>query len=88
MVGSEPCIHGGYVPRLPSVGMYPATQGGYVPWWVYSSLVPWWGYSSLVYTSLYTPGYTILPLYTVLSVHHRPLVLRCQLMMPWALTRD
>jgi len=79
------------------VGVYPATHGGCVPWWVYSSLVswwvysflvPWWVYLSLVYTSLYTPGYTILPLYTVLSVHHHPLVLRCRLMMPWALTRD
>ena len=40
--------------------------------------------ASLPCLPVYTPGYTLLPLYLVLSVHQLPLTLTCQLTVPWA----
>ena len=43
--------------------------------------------ASLLYTTLYIPGYTLILLYLVLSMHHHPLTLRCPVRRAWAQKR-
>ena len=83
-----PLFHGGWYSTRASWegGTVPGHHGGIVhP--VYAPWLPWWVYTLPTMPSYPTLGIPTIPPYSLLSVQHLPLTLRCQTVRPWAQKR-